>query len=282
MAVTQGATELIPDSGVGRRFSLTRRVRLGDVNPRGRLRLDAAARYLQDVANDDAAAAGLVDSMFWVVRRALIEVVVPPAFDEEVDIRTWCGGTGSRWAERRTTIRGQRGGLLEAAVVWVRIDRESGAPRKLGEEFHRCYGEAAGGRRVRARLVHAPPGPGSEVRPWPLRAVDFDLMGHVNNAVYWEAVEEELAIRRWGGRVRASVEYGGGIDPGSDVSLVRADREGGFDQWFVVEGEVKASTSVSRLVQAGSGTQAGRETPPVCGVSPNGSVDPSGIPGPER
>ncbi len=247
MAVIPGATELVADSGMGRRFSATRRVRLGDVTPRGRLRLDAAARYLQDVANDDAADADLTDAMFWVVRRSLIEVTVPPVFDEIVEVRTWCGGTGSRWAERRTTIRGDRGGLLEAAVVWVRIDRDSGAPRKLGEEFHRFYGEAAGGRRVRARLIHRSPGPDADSRPWPLRAVDFDLMAHVNNAVYWEAVEEELTGRGWGGRVRASVEYGGGIDPGSEVVLVTADRERGFDQWFTVDGDVKASTSVSHL-----------------------------------
>ena len=247
MAVIPGATELVPDSGVGRRFSVTRKVRLGDVTPRGRLRLDAAARYLQDVANDDAADAGLVDSMFWVVRRALIEVSTPPVFDEVVDVRTWCGGTGSRWAERRTTIRGERGGLVEAAVVWVRVDRETGAPRKLDDGFHRYYGEAAGDRRVRARLVHPQPADTDPARPWPLRAVDFDLMAHVNNAVYWEAVEEELAGRGWGGRVRASVEYGGGIDPDSDVSLVTSARDRGFDQWFVVEGDVKASTSVDRL-----------------------------------
>ncbi|MFM2113860.1 MAG: hypothetical protein RL643_818, partial [Actinomycetota bacterium] len=29
-------------------------MRLGDVTPKGRLRLDATARYLQDIATDDA------------------------------------------------------------------------------------------------------------------------------------------------------------------------------------------------------------------------------------
>ena len=38
----------------GRVFAVGRRVRLGDVSPKGRLRLDATARYLQDIANDDA------------------------------------------------------------------------------------------------------------------------------------------------------------------------------------------------------------------------------------
>ena len=39
--------------------------------------------------------------------------------------------------------------------------------------------------------------------PWPLRATDIDLHGHVNNAVYWQAVEHVLAVgrrRSWRGR----------------------------------------------------------------------------------
>ena len=49
-----GATELHPHTATGRRFTTTRSVRLGDVDPAGLLRLDATARYLQDVATDDA------------------------------------------------------------------------------------------------------------------------------------------------------------------------------------------------------------------------------------
>ena len=39
-------------------YQASRRVRLGDASPRGRLRLDACARYLQDIANDDSRDAG--------------------------------------------------------------------------------------------------------------------------------------------------------------------------------------------------------------------------------
>jgi acyl-ACP thioesterase len=31
------------------------------------------------------------------------------------------------------------------------------------------------------------------VVPWPLRATDEDVHGHVNNAVHWQAVEHALA-----------------------------------------------------------------------------------------
>ena len=46
-----------------------------------------------------------------------------------------------------------------------------------------------------ARLHHGePPAPasGAEPQPFPLRFADFDVVGHVNNAVYWTVVEEVL------------------------------------------------------------------------------------------
>src|SRR3546814_5593560 len=46
-------TELVPRPPRGRVFEGARRVRLGDVSPAGRLRLDAATRYLQDLSADD-------------------------------------------------------------------------------------------------------------------------------------------------------------------------------------------------------------------------------------
>ena len=47
---------------------------------------------------------------------------------------------------------------------------------------------------------------------WPLRATDIDVVGHVNNAAYWAAVEDELA-RRGHPRVhRAEIEFRAGLD----------------------------------------------------------------------
>ena len=56
---------------------------------------------------------------------------------------------------------------------------------------------AAGGRTVRARqtLPTRPPD-GAAVGQWPVRVTDFDVLGHVNNAIYWAMLEELLAARR--------------------------------------------------------------------------------------
>ncbi len=178
----------------GRVFRSHRRVHLGDVDASARLRLAAIARYLQDVATDDADDAGLSDrDGVWVVRSIDVEIVRLPWYHEPVDLTTFCSGFGPRWAERRTIVGGERGALIETVALWVYIDRERGRPLVLDEHFHTIYGEAARGRRVRGRLVHGPPSPDADARPWPLRASDFDVLDHVNNARSLEAFEDELA-----------------------------------------------------------------------------------------
>jgi hypothetical protein len=47
----------------GRIFSARRRIRLSDLDARGRLRLDGVARFLQDMAIDDVQEKGLADSL---------------------------------------------------------------------------------------------------------------------------------------------------------------------------------------------------------------------------
>ena len=113
------ATRLLPLPGAGRRFSAARTVRLGDVDPSGELRLDAIARYLQDVASDDATDAGLSNALGWVVRRTMIRIDRPTSVGEPLSLVTFCSGTGRSWAERRTTIADQHGSAVEAVSVWV-------------------------------------------------------------------------------------------------------------------------------------------------------------------
>ena len=122
--------ERTPLSGrvaAGRAFTATRRVRWGDVDRRGRLRLDGIARYLQDVSNDDTRDAALPDDGSWVVRRTEVVVRRTVRFHEELALATWCGGTGSRWAERRVSV----GDGIDAASLWVYVDLASMVPKRL-------------------------------------------------------------------------------------------------------------------------------------------------------
>lgn len=213
---------MVPPGESGRRFTVRRRVRLGDATPNGRMRLDAMARFLQDVANDDSRSAGWSDPDWWVVRRTVLDVAAFPVYLQDVDVITWCGGVGSHWAERRTRLCAVDGSVLvDAAALWVHVDASTLQPSRVPDDVAEVLEESSQGRRIGARLVLKPtlfPADGWTDSPWPLRFTDYDAVGHMNNAAYWEPVEEVLAGER-GIRapMRAVIEHLVQIEPGSTV-----------------------------------------------------------------
>jgi acyl-ACP thioesterase len=231
----------------GRVFSAERLVRLGDVEPSGRLRLDGIARYLQDVSADDTADAYPNDRMFWVVRRTRIDEHQPCGFREPLVLRTWCSGLGSRWAERRISVQGARGGRVEASSLWVCIDKETGRPAKLPEDFTTRYGVAADVPVVDAKLRLKGPPDGVGSHPWPVRHTDLDALGHVTNAAYWAVVEEEVAGAGGAVTPRTCVlEYGAGIDEGEQLEVAAtASEEGVHTCWLLVGGTIRATAQVT-------------------------------------
>ena len=223
----------VPPPADGRVFRHPVAAGLADVAPSGRARLDAIARWLQDAALADVVDSGLDGGGVWVLRRLRLRVARFPRFGEPLEVATFCSGTGALVAERRSTVRvaddgagapGDASVAVEALALWVHLDPDGAHPRPLPDGFEAVYGATAAGRRVRARLRHpaAPPdgGPG---RPWRFRAADLDLAGHVNNAVYWQVLEEELVpaepaaadaeieYRAAGGAGDASVAAGDGM-----------------------------------------------------------------------
>src|ERR1700729_1987809 len=120
----------------GRVFSTGRKVRITEVTPSGRLRLDALARYLQEAAEDDLVDAGWREPQFWLVRRAAVAVRGFSRLGQPVGPHTFCSATGRRWAERTTTLTGPGGDLVQATAVWAAVGRADGRPAILGPQFH--------------------------------------------------------------------------------------------------------------------------------------------------
>ena len=225
----------VPLPSRGRVFTSERVVRLGDVTPRSRLRFDALARYLQDIATDDALDGGYEDPYGWVVRRTEVWMYEFPSYVQRLRLATWCGGLGSHWAERRTQVSiidGEHARVVaEAATLWVHVDLTTLKPTPLPAGFAEVVAEAAGSRRIGARL-HV----GRDVPPavdahesWelPLRFSDFDAIGHVNNAVYWEATEQFLAAERtMRAPLHVTVEHHRSLERGA-LPVIAVHRLGG-------------------------------------------------------
>jgi acyl-ACP thioesterase len=218
----------------GRRFVHVRRVRLSECDPAGRVRLDALACWLQDVAADDVADTDLTEADgLWILRRVRLEVARWPRYQEDCEVETWASGHGGSVAERRTTIAA---GAVAGTALWAAVDPTTQRPQRLTERFFASYGEAIAGRRVSSKLGHGDPPDGAVSRDWPVRYADLDRVGHVNNAAYFEAVEDLCGTTP---PRLVEVEYRGGLTREGPVTLLISDGA----LWFEQGGRVAASAT---------------------------------------
>ncbi|HEY2440250.1 MAG TPA: acyl-ACP thioesterase domain-containing protein [Solirubrobacteraceae bacterium] len=222
-------------------FNHPRRPGFADCAPSGRMRLDALACWLQDVAYADVEDAGLEGVAVWVVRRTRIRVNRFPRFGEHFELTTFCSGLGRMWAERRTDIvrrgidgdsDGAAGADVEAVSLWVHLDPEHWRPSPLTKAEIDTYRGATEPRRVTARLHHPVPGPLAGGERWTFRSTECDLADHVNNAAYWQPLEEELLTGPDPERLDVEIEYRAPAQPGCKRVL----RNGAY-RWIVGEGD---------------------------------------------
>jgi len=243
--------QFVPVPESGRTFSAVRRVRLSDMDSRGRVRLDTIARYLQDVAIDDVQETGWgIPEHLWFIRSIRIDVQRPFLEDREVELVTWCNGIATIAAGRRWSVAGDAGGRAEVDSVWVHLTPDERPARIDGFDL---YAGAAQGRTVSSKLQLPDPPHGAERVSWQVRATDIDRHGHVNNASYWQAVEERLARRGadLAAPLRVRIEYRHPIDPDDVVSLLEYPAADAFGLAFVTPAGVKSVARVEVLPGSG-------------------------------
>ncbi len=232
-------SELVPLPERGRVFTGAARVRLADVSPSGRMRLDALGRWIQDVSYDDMEDAGMAGLAMWVIRRMRIRVARFPHFAESFKLHTFCSGLGRMWAERRVTIVPAEGreAAVEAVTLWVHLDPRGQRPVPLLEPELDTFSESTGGRRVTARLRHPRPHEVKHKRRWRFRQTERDVLGHVNNCAYLEPLEEELlSDGPEPERLDVEIEFRSAAQPGDKLVL-----QDGCRRWIVSGDETHAS-----------------------------------------
>ena len=246
---SQSASLPSPIAQLGRKFSTSRKVRLGDVTPKGRVRLDAVARYLQDIATDDSLDGNYSEPHSWVVRRTQMWVTSFPKYLDEIALTTWCGALGSHWAERRTQIKCAGEVVIETAALWVRVDFKTMKPVALSQDLIALLSSATNGRKISSRLEIGKNLPdltsnNATSQDWPIRFSDMDAVGHLNNAAYWEVLEEYLGANS-GKRapLKATVEHHGAVDPGDKVKIVTQNLDGRIILRHVLDGNVVAAVT---------------------------------------
>jgi acyl-ACP thioesterase len=93
---------------------------------------------------------------------------------------------------------------------------------------------------VSARLRHPAPSTTEGGEPWAFRSTELDIAAHVNNAAYWQPLEEELLAGPEPEEIDVELEY----RTPSQAGNKRVLREGGR-RWIVDSGgELHASILV--------------------------------------
>ncbi|MTJ64963.1 hypothetical protein GL309_26695, partial [Nocardia seriolae] len=96
-------------------------------------------------------------------------------------------------------------------------------------------------------MLDRTPGPqsGNDL-PYPIREADIDLLMHMNNAAYWQAVEQflparpELPIAPH----RAVIEYNAPLTADQPLRIRPEDRTSGLHLWFLTGESVSAAAQI--------------------------------------
>lgn len=238
-------TELVAEPTAGRVFEDSFHVGGADAGPSGRVRLDAIARWLQDLAYADIVDSGFEQPGLWILRRLRIRVESFPRFGDNLALRTFCSGLGRFSAERRSSVAGPGadGARIEAVALWILLDPEAGRPVRFEEKFLAAYAESAGGREAGVRLRHPGPPEGADGTQWSFRTTDLDLVDHVNNSHYWVPLEEQFAAAAGSGPASVDVEIEFHDPARTDPVRVINDDAG---MWITsLDGAVHASIMIS-------------------------------------
>jgi acyl-ACP thioesterase len=209
-------------------FEAPYRVRFDEAGPDGLARTSTILRYAQDVAWLHSTARGFdrewytQRSLTWLVRAAELEIQAPVPLGTTIVSRTAVIGQRRVWARRRGEFSLPDGTVAGwVHTDWVMIDGRGGLTR-IPEIFaEQLRIPESTGQIGRVPLPGTPPD--ASRRELAARPHEIDPMGHVNNAVYLDWLEEAI-LRAAPGAANATLaatprryrlEYATAADPGA-------------------------------------------------------------------
>ena len=179
----------------------TFRVRHYECDAYGHLNNANYARYMQEAAFDASAAVGYSKDRYegmgflWLAHETDIEFLLPVRYGDTVEVRTWVGDfrrvRSRRYYEFR--LAGQDDLVARASTDWVYIEAATERPAVVPPDMIEAF--APGGltdeqpTRQRFPAPPAPP-PGAFSLRRHVEWRDIDTAKHVNNAVYFNYIEE--------------------------------------------------------------------------------------------
>ncbi|HUR16684.1 MAG TPA: acyl-ACP thioesterase domain-containing protein [Candidatus Limnocylindrales bacterium] len=214
---------------VAARLERTYRVRFDEAGPDGFLRASGFVRYAQDMAWIHSESAGFGRAwyrdrgLFWLVRGVELDLLEDVDYGTELVVSTEVIGFRRVIARRRSEFHLPESERPVATVLtdWVLL-KDNGRPVQPPAEILEMFPPASNEFAPLRARVGEPPAHADEAA-FSVRRSEADPMGHVNNAVYVDYLDEGFLRRaaRDGGLPvprRYRVEFAGSALPGSRVT----------------------------------------------------------------
>lgn len=180
-------------------FTAGFRVRFDEATPDGIVRTSALLRYAQDCAWLHSEALGFgrewyaARGLTWIVRALEVEVTSTVGTGAALEATTAVIGFRRVWARRRTSLVdvATRATVARIDTDWVMTDTDRGLPTRVPDEFPAIF-RVPHGRFEPHRVALPPPPPAVATSPISVRPHHLDPLGHANNAVYLDWLEDTV------------------------------------------------------------------------------------------
>ena len=167
----------------------------------GYLQNIAYLRWMQEAAFGASAAVGYDFARYdaihhlWLVRETELEIFQPITYGETIEIRTFVMDFRRFRSRRAYEFINQQTGqkVAEATTDWVYVNAESLRPAKIPEEIQRSFFPEGPPEEARVRDRSSfPLRPSEKIVPFHrvVRWPEIDQMWHVNNAAYFQYLQE--------------------------------------------------------------------------------------------
>jgi acyl-ACP thioesterase len=227
-----------PVEGIDNGYVAGYRVRFDEAGPDGRVRTSALLRYASDIAWRHSEDLGFDRTWYsqqdrwWVARSVELDLLAPIAMSRTLRLATAVIGHRRIWARRRGEFRLPDGTLAALVTTdWVIIGN-GGRLLRIPEEFGGVFpNPELDGEIIRVPAPAVPPDASRlEIR---VRPQDLDPLGHVNNAVYLDWIEEAIAAVGDPAATtalprRITIEYAASAEPGDGLEATAWPADGGW------------------------------------------------------
>ena len=208
------------------KVTVSKRIGFYEIDSDYKLRLKPLLNVMQEAAATHSDLAGcstaalLAEGRAWVLHRMVLQVHRPPALGDELSVITWHKGSRGFRSYRDFEILAEEEKLVSAASLWLLIDTRRKRILKVPPDVAERYGsEEIDGLEInidqwKPDLAFEP----DITVPVAIRPSDYDPLGHVNNALYFDYLETlmENALEKPGKKGRLGIEFNKEIPRGVD------------------------------------------------------------------